>query len=425
MSDVSISLFAGTDIGMRRAANEDSFLIADLDAGGSEESSEVITRALNGRGYLMVVSDGMGGAAAGEVASEFAVKTLLESLTGDPSSAAVAEELKQAAEAANERIWNHAQENPALLGMGATLTAVVAREAEVHIAQVGDSRAYLIRGDQIAQLTKDQSLAQALVDAGIIEPEQAHLVPQNVIMQALGTQPNLDVKMTRLEVCRNDALLICSDGLSNKIDSREMLEVIQGAADLKVAARRLIEIANERGGEDNITVIVARFDGDGLSETSEGTYSVENFNGFGMMSYEDAAFIASKFVPAKPIPASDLSAERSSESSAESAGEEGNAGAITGVLRLPEAMLRQTPADGTETDEVLYAEAVEQRERFEREQAARERKSLVAMWVIAAISLLALAVIGYLWIKPKLQKSPPPQQQVEQPEGGTGRLENH
>src|SRR5262245_17903285 len=102
MNEVSISLFAGTDIGMRRAANEDSFLVADLNTGNNEQSSEVIARSLGQRGYLMVVSDGMGGAAAGEVASEFAVTTLYESLTGSAASLAVAEELKHAAEVAND-----------------------------------------------------------------------------------------------------------------------------------------------------------------------------------------------------------------------------------------------------------------------------------------------------------------------------------
>ena len=408
MNEVSISLFASTDIGMRRAANEDSFLVADLNTGSSEEPSDVISQPLGQRGYLMVVSDGMGGAAAGEVASDFAVKTLLESLAGASDASPVAEELKHAAEAANDRIWNHAQDNPSLLGMGATLTAVLARGPEVHIAQVGDSRAYLIRGDQIAQLTKDQSLAQALVDAGIIEPEQAHLVPQNVIMQALGTQPSLDVKMTRLEICRNDAILLCSDGLSNKIEAPEMMQILREAADLKQAATRLIEIANERGGEDNITVILARFDGASLNDTSEETYSVEAFNGFGAMSYEDAAFIASKFIPAKSAPAPDSPP-----------GEDANP-AITGVLKLPEGFSFEPAAVESEATEQVYAEALEQRQAFEREQAARERKSLLVMWVIAAVSLAALAVIGYLWIKPKLQTPPEPPPAVEQQKEGSG-----
>ena len=406
MSEVSISLFAETDIGMRRAANEDSFLIADLTTGSSEESAEVICHTLGERGYLMVVSDGMGGAAAGEVASDFAVRTLLESLTTSTNSTPIAEELKQAAEAANDRIWNHAQDNTSLLGMGATLTAVVARESEVHIAQVGDSRAYLIRGDQIAQLTRDQSLAQALVDAGIIEPEQAHLVPQNVIMQALGTQQSLEVKMTRLEICRQDALLICSDGLSNKIEAHEMLQIISEASDLKTAAQRLIEIANERGGEDNITVIVARFDGDSLNATSEATYSIENFNGFGLMSPEDAAFIASKFVPAKPAAAPEPESNEQNNLS------------ITGVLRLPEGFSSELMAEPPGADEAVATAEMQQRQAFEREQATRERKSLLVMWVIAAVSLAALAVIAYLWIKPKLQKQPPPPPaQVEKQDG--------
>src|ERR1044071_1619904 len=115
MNEVSISLFADTDIGMRRAVNEDSYLIADLADSTPEGNEEMVAQALGERGYLMVVSDGMGGAAAGEVASDFAVKTLLQSLANSPHEKDLAEELKDAAEMANERIWNYAQDNPAMM----------------------------------------------------------------------------------------------------------------------------------------------------------------------------------------------------------------------------------------------------------------------------------------------------------------------
>jgi PPM family protein phosphatase len=397
MNDVSISLFADTDIGMRRAANEDSYLIADLTKGDSAASEEVISQDLSDQGYLMVVSDGMGGAAAGEIASDFAVKTMLEALTASSGKQELSEKLKVAAETANERIWNYAQENQALLGMGATLTAVIACGSELHIAQVGDSRAYLIRDGQIEQLTRDQSLAQALVDSGMIAPDQAHLIPQNVIIQALGTQPSLNVIMTEIELCQNDALLICSDGLSNKVKPQEMIEAIKETADLKAAVRRLIDLANERGGEDNITLIISRFAGVGLQEKTESKRITGNFNAFDQnISYEEAAFIASKYVP---------SSARESEDDEEEQGSP----AITGMLRMPANFSEQmvleekTPGEGTSTREAD--------ELFEKRQAFNERRSLMVMWVIAAISLLLLAVVGYFMLKPK----PQPPSEVDQP----------
>src|SRR6185369_1109440 len=125
------------------------------------------------------------------------------------------------------------------------------QDTTAYVAQVGDSRAYLIRRDQIKQLTKDQSLVQMLVDSGAITAEQMDSVPQNVIMQALGTQPTVKVAMTAVQLCRNDCLLLCSDGLSNKIDPHEMKVTVDQKKDLSAACRWLIETANERGGEDN------------------------------------------------------------------------------------------------------------------------------------------------------------------------------
>jgi PPM family protein phosphatase len=264
MSNIQVSVYAGTDIGMHRSGNEDAFLVADLTTGTVGLGPEMSTHPMGERGSLMVVSDGMGGAAAGEVASELAVTTIRETLMESPPDMDTAVRLRLATEAANDRIWNEAQANPELNGMGATVTAVIAQSGLVYIAQVGDSRAYLVRGRQIKQLTKDQSFAQMLIDAGAIQPEQAASVPQNVIMQALGTQPNVKVAMTTLGLCRNDCLLLCSDGLSNKLGPDEMKQVVEQTPDLKTACRVMINIANERGGEDNITVVLARFDGDGL-----------------------------------------------------------------------------------------------------------------------------------------------------------------
>ena len=270
MSDVKVSVFGSTDVGMQRTGNEDAFLVADLTAGDEAKGTEANTHAVGERGSLLVVSDGMGGAAAGEIASELAVTTIHESLMESPSDLDVPLRLRIATEVANERIWNHAQDNPERCGgMGATVTAALVHGPVVYIAQVGDSRAYLIRGSQIKQLTKDQSLAQMLIDSGAIMPEQAASVPQNVIMQALGTQPTVKVAMTTVQLCRDDCLLLCSDGLSNKIQPGEMKQSVEQKDDLPAACRWLIETANERGGEDNITVVIARFDGEALSSASE------------------------------------------------------------------------------------------------------------------------------------------------------------
>lgn len=268
-NNVVLSVSGHTDVGMHRSGNEDAFLVADLTTGQVEQSVDVQTHQVGSRGMLLVVSDGMGGAVAGEIASELAVETIRESLMDMPGDFNAPDKLKMAAEVANERIWSHARQNPELTGMGATLTAALVHSTVAYIAQVGDSRAYLIRGDRIKQLTKDQSLAQMLIDSGAITPEQANSVPQNVIMQALGTQPTVKVVMSAVQLCRNDCLVLCSDGLSNKIVPEEIAIRIRESEDLTALCRNLIETANERGGEDNITVVVGRFDGEALHSASD------------------------------------------------------------------------------------------------------------------------------------------------------------
>jgi protein phosphatase len=220
----------------------------------------------------------MGGAAAGEVASEIAVTTIRQSLLEIPSDIETPNRLRIATELANDVIWKEAQQKPELTGMGATVTAALVRGATAFIAQVGDSRAYLVRGDRIKQITKDQSYAQALRDSGIYTAEQIANAPQNVILQALGAQPAVDVGLTAVELLRNDYLVICSDGLSGKIKPDEMCAVVRrSSTNLTSACRRLVDMANERGGEDNITVIVALFDGVGLDAADESTSITGSF----------------------------------------------------------------------------------------------------------------------------------------------------
>jgi serine/threonine protein phosphatase PrpC len=269
MDDVSVSVFARTDVGMHRTGNEDSFLVADLSTGNVGLGPDISAHRLGERGSLMIVSDGMGGAAAGEIASEMAVATICDSLMTESPEAEIAERLRTATETANQRIWDHSQENIDLSGMGATVTAVVVQGTSAYIAQVGDSRAYLVRGERIKQLTKDQSLAQMLFDSGAVNREQMAAVPQNVIMQALGTQQDVKVAISAVQLFRNDCLILCSDGLSNKVLPDELCKTVQDTDDLTEACRLLIEKANERGGEDNITVVIARFDGEALASEQE------------------------------------------------------------------------------------------------------------------------------------------------------------
>ncbi|MBX7219253.1 MAG: protein phosphatase 2C domain-containing protein [Blastocatellia bacterium] len=281
---VWVSVSARTDVGMRRSGNEDSFLVADLTTGRMGLSPEMTQHRLGIRGTLLIVSDGMGGAAAGEVASSMAVQIVHEEMSRNfVPGAAVPTVLRQASDTANQKIWEKSQKDLTVRGLGATLTAAFVLGGKLYVSQVGDSRAYIIRRQQIKQVTEDQSWANAIKKSGI---DHSH-VPSNVILQALGTQPSLNAEVTSIFLCRGDYLLLCSDGLSNKIQDQEMQTAVVGAADLDGACRALIELANQRGGEDNITVVLARFDGnllplpDELSVTA--TFAIVSNGDEGMM----------------------------------------------------------------------------------------------------------------------------------------------
>jgi serine/threonine protein phosphatase PrpC len=371
MSDVKVSVFGSTDVGMQRTGNEDAFMVADLTTGEMAAGTEENSHPVGDRGSLLVVSDGMGGAAAGEIASELAVTTIRESLMESPTDLEVSLRLKIATEVANERIWNHSQENPELSGMGATVTAALVHGPDLYIAQVGDSRAYLVRGNQIKQLTKDQSLAQMLIDSGAIQPEQAASVPQNVIMQALGTQPTVKVAMTTVQLCRNDCLLICSDGLSNKIDPHEMKVTVEQNQDTASACRWLIETANGRGGEDNITVIIARFDGEALGAASE----VQSITGsFATLNQDYLPDNANRMSAAMPDPGA------------------------TAMLRPPDEFELE-PEDAIPSPAADFAliSAPEEFTPAEAKQVPRPRRNYAIIWLAAIISLALVAATLYFF----------------------------
>lgn len=261
---VTVKAFGLTDVGRVRKNNEDAFLVADLARlGQGGATAEVTTLEATEHAVLLAVSDGMGGANAGEVASALVVDALREAMMSAKGNWDEATTL--AVEEVNRKVWEAARE-PGRKGMGATLTAVCVHADQAHIAEVGDSRAYLVRNGRIRQVTRDQSFVQLLVDSGALKPEEADKYPmKNVVLQAMGQKEDVKVALGRLGLRRGDRLLLCSDGLSNKVTSAEMLRAVEGTLDLDVAARELVALANERGGEDNITVVLADLDGEGLA----------------------------------------------------------------------------------------------------------------------------------------------------------------
>lgn len=242
-----------TDVGRVRSNNEDCFRIVE---------------SLN----LFVLADGMGGEAHGEVASELAVETIvkycMDALAG--SSAALmgniepiwsekTKRLTSAVHLANKSIYESAEANPEQHGMGATLTAAWIDGSRVSIAHVGDSRAYLLRGGTLQQLTSDHSLVAEQVRRGILtaaEAEESEM--QSVLLRALGALPDIEVDTEEHILFARDTLLLCCDGLTRMVTEPEIAGTLQAETDPTRAAEKLIALANERGGIDNITVIVVR-----------------------------------------------------------------------------------------------------------------------------------------------------------------------
>ncbi len=287
---MQVELHAKTDVGRVRRGNEDNFLLLDLSrartwsgSDGPESPNELDQFPLGDQGMVLIVSDGMGGALAGDVASRMAIEAVRDTLMGenqdgkgcDPDEALV-DCLREATMQANRNIHHKSLEDSRCSGMGATLTGAAVRGDKLDLIQVGDSRGYVMRGDQIRLATKDQSLVQQLVDVGQISEEEAetHMF-RNVILQALGAQNELTPATARIQIRQGDTLLLCSDGLSGKLRNEEIRQIVAGAKDLSGACSALIAAANDRGGEDNITVVLARFTGDDLRDPNNDRITVE------------------------------------------------------------------------------------------------------------------------------------------------------
>jgi len=273
-SEIKLRLFGRTDVGQIREHNEDNFLIADLTRGSRSLMEADREQAVGERGTVLGVCDGMGGAAAGEVASQLAVDIIYEKLSQSgpfEDHNDLGRALVRSVEEAGVRIFNEARADRTRRGMGTTATIAALLDSRLFIAQVGDSRAYILRGGRLVQVSRDQSLVNQLIEAGQLTEEEAETFEHNnIILQALGTAETVQVDLTYVDLKRGDVILLCSDGLSGMIRSDEIREVLTTVREPLEACRELTERANRSGGHDNITVIVAQFDGPGLDDPAEG-----------------------------------------------------------------------------------------------------------------------------------------------------------
>jgi protein phosphatase len=271
---VSVSAFGLTDPGKVRTSNEDNFLVADLSRTlFVRQTSLPQSAAYQGRsrGHILLVADGMGGAAAGEVASALSVETVeafvLELLRRFSNLQAsdehgVISDLRQAVLQADARIVEEAAQHPEMAGMGTTLTLAFVSGRRLFVIHAGDSRAYLFRGGSLEQLTEDHTLVAAMVGRGEITPDQARCHPRrHVVTNVLGGgHPGVRVDVQRVALEPGDVLLLCSDGLHDMLDDARIAAVLAEEKGPEAACRKLVAQANEAGGRDNITTVVARFE---------------------------------------------------------------------------------------------------------------------------------------------------------------------
>jgi len=224
---------AKTDTGRKRRRNEDAFVLAPP---------------------LFAVADGMGGAQAGEIASKLAAAALEDT---DPGRLTGPEKVASLIQEANRRVHERSSVDPATSGMGTTMTVALVEDGGVVIGHVGDSRAYLVRGREMEQITEDHSLVNELLKTGKLSPEEAETHPQrSVITRAVGTDPDVDVDSFVVETQDGDVFLICSDGLTDMVDDEHILQTVEKyRGNLDRMTKQLVSAANHGGGEDNITVV--------------------------------------------------------------------------------------------------------------------------------------------------------------------------
>jgi protein phosphatase len=254
-----------THVGAQRPNNEDRSLVADLASGRAEIGAFAGRLRVENGGALFAVCDGMGGEAGGEVASSTAVAAIyrgaLQRLPGR-SADGVARGLLETVTGASAEIEALARQRAELRRMGTTATVCTIADDSLIVAQVGDSRAYLLRGERLVQLTRDQTLVTLLLERGQLTPEQVKTSEMgHVILQALGHQGGVDVDLGSVRLTQGDVILVCSDGLFGCVDDRIIADVLRSKANPAECCDELIELALAAGAPDNVTCIVAHFEG--------------------------------------------------------------------------------------------------------------------------------------------------------------------
>jgi PPM family protein phosphatase len=279
---LTVDVAAATHRGLVRKNNEDHYLIVEfaraLKTIDTNLDDAVLERSYELSGYGMIVADGMGGAAGGEVASSMALTRLVELVVDTPdwflsvdqekNAETVLKRMTERFMNVDEALKGRAQDDRSLFGMGTTLTVAGALGSNLIIGHIGDSRAYLLRNSKLNQITSDHTLAQALIDAGITKPEEpATRSMRHVLTAALGAMgKSVEPEMHRLQLAAGDQVLLCTDGLTEMVADSLITSVLREASSVKRACIDLVDLALAAGGLDNITVIVARF---GLPSASD------------------------------------------------------------------------------------------------------------------------------------------------------------
>ena len=255
-----------TDVGQVRTVDEDSILAADLSFGVNSESSKFL---------LLAVADGMGGHAKGEEASKIALNAIARAVIPDLlNNTSFTKILEKGIQNANQDILDYTAKNPEASGMGTTSVCAVVKDNQIHLANVGDSRAYRVSDDEICRVTKDHSYVQALIDEGEITEEQAREHPRkNEITRAVGIMPSIEVDTMKLTLDSDESLLLCCDGVIAHLSDDDIHKIIRDSPDPQTACQEIVDMANERGGSDNISLIILSSEGSDTKETEPGPTS--------------------------------------------------------------------------------------------------------------------------------------------------------
>jgi serine/threonine protein phosphatase PrpC len=263
---MSVLIFGQTDIGKKRTNNEDSYLCYSF-----EDFSEP--------NYLIAVADGMGGHRAGEIASSLAIESIKKRLIAQYKERTVVDSdffdiLEDSIQEANSKVFSQASQSNELTGMGSTLVAALLSRNQAAVCNVGDSRAYLIRQKQIEQITTDHNWKSEQIQLGELNEDDIKDSPyKDLITRSLGLNAETEIDSFPVEVCPEDYLLLCSDGLHSLVTSKEILKTFRKFKNPEAICQKLIEAANKKGGNDNITVVVAHFTGQETMDGDKASFS--------------------------------------------------------------------------------------------------------------------------------------------------------